>query len=157
MTEWLLSAAGIAVLLVLVSYLSSGTKMHNTIKTASAYIFILVMIYPLPSLISGSFNFTSCSLYDDFVYDEKIENSVNSEYMNLIEQTLDSKLTEDGYNTVSNVSGSYVSGELVIEKVIITVYGEYADSTSVMLIVKRKTAEYLNVGESIVSVNVKKS
>ena len=79
MTAWLLSVAGVGILGVLVSVLTNKTRLHKVVRTACTYAFLLVLVFPLPSLIT-SVGSGSCGIFDEApTYDEEVLDSVVSD------------------------------------------------------------------------------
>lgn len=153
MTAWLLSVAGVGILGVLIGHLTAKTRLHGVIKTACTYIFLLVLIFPLPTLISGGFDMTSCSIFDgDFSYNESVMDATEKSYFAVVGVEVDRTLKDAGYETKSEVRGRLTDSGGAVESVTVTLKGEQTDSAAAALAVKSLVAEYLEIDVGAVQV-----
>lgn len=157
MTAWLLSVAGVGILGVLVSVLTNKTRLHKVVRTACTYAFLLVLVFPLPSLIT-SVGSGSCGIFDEApTYDEEVLDSVSSAYLEVVGDALDAALAEKGYVAESRLTGNATGAEVNVDSADVTLYGDFTDSASVILTVRGLVAEYLGIGTENVRVLIEQN
>lgn len=155
MNAWLLSVVGVGILGVIINFLTAKTRLHSVVKTACTYVFLLVLIFPLPSLITGGGDGSSCGIFDSEIsYDEDILNNTNNAYFSIVSTSLKRTLKEDGYDTDVEVKGDITGEKAIVNEVIIILHGEFADSSTAILAVRDLAADYLMADVSIVRVTV---
>ncbi len=155
MTAWLLSVAGTGILGVLIGHLTSKTRMHSVIKTACTYVFLLVLIFPIPTFFAKGIDMTSCSIFNtDFSYNENVLDKTGSAYFAVVEAELNRKVKEIGYYARCSVKGRIDGEKIIAEGAEVTVFGEFADSSSVILEVRAFVAEYLGIDQGAVRVSI---
>lgn len=153
MTAWLISLSGVAVLGVIVTHLSAGTRMAKTVKLAFTYTFLLTLVFPLPSLFEYK---TDCNNVFNFEieYDEDIIDGVDKTYFEIVSTSLDEVLRERGYSSKTQIDGT-VSGEKAeVFSVIVTVSGEFYDGNLIKTEIQTIVVEYLGIEKSKVSVKI---
>lgn len=156
MTAWLLSVAGAGILGVIISYLTSKTRLHSVIKTACTYVFLLVLVFPLPALIAGGTgDGSSCGIFDSEIeYDDDILDTTNEAYFSIVSGRLKRTLKEDGYEVDVTVKGSIAGDKATVSEVLIVLHGEFADSSTAALKVGALAADYLLADISVVKVQI---
>lgn len=155
MTAWLLSVVGVGIVSVLVNYLTQGMKLHHTVGTACKYIFILVLIFPIPTMIGGGMQNQSCNAFEDnFEYNEEIMNSTSDAYLAVLEGAVEQSLSEDGYSADCKLYGTVTGSEVNLTSALVVVKGEFSDSSVVIIKVRELTAEMLDISKDIVEVQV---
>lgn len=155
-TAWILGVLGTGVAGAVVNRLAAGTRMHSVIKTACVYAFVLAVIFPVPLILSGDWELSSCG-YDGTEYDENISAVTDEAYFALAAEALGEELAAEGYDVDVRIEGTVFSDSAKVEKVIVTLYGEFADSSSEVVRIKQLSAEYLETDISSVYVYVGKS
>lgn len=155
MMVWLLSVAGTGILGVLIGHLTAKTRMHNVIKTACTYAFLLVLIFPIPSLISNGIDMSSCGISGtDFSYNDDVFEKTGSAYFSVVKVELERKVKEYGYEVECEIKGSLDDEKVRVDGVDVTLKGEFADSSAAILDVKAFIADCLEVEQSIVRVKI---
>ncbi len=152
MTAWILSILGTGVIGALIDHLTSGTKAHKAVKTACIYAFVLAVIFPVPMIISGNFESLSCNFDGDVVYDDQIADITDDAYFSLVSEALDTELKNNGYDTKSEAEGTIYSSIVTLTRVNIFLYGEFADSSSEILRIKKLASEYLDTSAELIYV-----
>lgn len=155
MTVWLLSVAGTGILGVLIGHLTSKTRMHSVIKTACTYVFLLVLIFPIPTLITNGIDMSSCSIFGgDFSYNEDVFDKTSEAYFSIVKTEIERQAQERGYEIECEINGTLDEEKITVHEVIVILKGEFADSSAAILDVKAMIADYLEVEQSIVRVQV---
>ena len=158
MTAWILSVLGTGLLGVIFQHLTAKTRLHHVVRTACIYVFILVVILPLPAIFSGGIDMESCDIGGNGAdFDENVMETTDRAYFTLVEQALDKYLSDSGYETDSYIEGSVFSEKITVKKVTIEVIGEFSDSSVVTVSVREIAADYLEIEKSAISVYVGKS
>ena len=148
MTVWLMSVLGTGILGAVINHLTAGTRMHGAVRTACVYAFVLAVIFPVPMIISGD--------YGDSAYDEDIADITDEAYFALAAEALDAELAAHGYDTSSVVEGTVYADKATVTRVVVTLYGEFADSSSEIVRVGALVSEYFGTDISAVYVYVGK-
>lgn len=155
MAVWLLSVLGTGITGALVTHLTSKLRMHAIVRTACVYAFILSVVLPLPVMLSGEADAGSCGTAGfETEYDEGIADVTDAAYFSLVAEALDNELSASGYDTQSVIEGSVFGEKAVVEKITITVSGEFPDSSVVILRIKELAAEYLETDGAVIDVYV---
>lgn len=155
MTAWLLSVAGTGILGVLIGHLTSKTRMHTVIKTACTYVFLLVLIFPLPTLITNGMDMSSCSIFGtDFSYNEDVFDKTGGAYFSVVKVELERQAKERGYDIECEIKGRVDNEKVTVESVNVTLKGEFADSSAAALEVIAFVADCLEVDQSIVRLKI---
>ena len=153
MTAWLLSVVGAGIIGVLVEQLTSRTRLHKVIKTACTYVFLLVLIFPLPSLVQNGVDMESCGISgSEITYDEDILDVTDGAYFSLVASALGSAIAAEGYDADCEVTGSASGDTVIVDGVTITLRGEFTDSSAAVLRVKSLAADYLGIEQPKVQV-----
>ncbi|MBQ7227934.1 MAG: hypothetical protein IJX05_06010 [Clostridia bacterium] len=155
MIAWLLSVAGVGILGVIVSHLTAGTRLKKTVKVACTYVFILAVIFPLPSLISDGVSGESCGgIFDgEIEYNQDVLDVTDGAYFEIVATSLESVLSESGYVCDCKIKGTMSGEKARIENVTVNVKGEFADSVVAGSEIRKLVSEYLEISESEVKVN----
>ena len=153
MTVWLMSVLGTGILGAVINHLTAGTRMHGAVRTACVYAFVLAVIFPVPMIISGNYDALSCD-YGDSTYDEDIADVTDEAYFALAAEALDAELAAHGYDTSSVVEGTVYADKATVTRVVVTLYGEFADSSSEIVRVGALVSEYFGTDISAVYVYV---
>lgn len=155
MTAWLLSVAGAGILGVIISFLTNKTRLHSVIKTACTYVFLLILVFPLPALITGGGETSSCGIFDaEVTYDEDILNATDKAYFSIVSASLKRVLAQDGYDVDVSISGNASGDTVVVDGVLVILHGEFSDSSSTSLVVRDLVADYLMTDVSKVRVQI---
>ena len=148
MTAWLLGILGVGVLDIVVLHFTESSRLHKTIKTVCSVIFILVVIHPLPGLISGNIEFDAIIFNYSIEMDSTMTDIVYESERKLLENAVNSALRDEGYNATVKISAEFEGGNIVITRVTVTAdayNGQIADRIS----------EYLDIGKEYIYIDVK--
>ena len=154
MTAWILGVLGTGVRGAVIVRLTDGTRAHKAVRTACIYAFVLALIFPVPMLINGEWSALSCD-FGETEYDDGIADVTDEAYFALVAEAVDAELDTCGYDTDSEVTGTVYSDSAAVSRVDVTLYGEFADSSSEIVRIKEIVSEYLETDISIVYVYVK--
>ncbi len=155
MTAWILSVAGAGLIGVIIAHLTEKTRLHKTVRTACTYVFLLVLVFPLPSIVSKGVDLGSCNVLDGSVeYDEDVLGVTDGAYFSIVARSLEKALKDDGYDATCEIDGSASGEKVEVYSVSVRLNGEFADSSVTMLAVKRAVAEYLEIEENKVRIYV---
>ena len=105
---------------------------------------------PNPQVILGS-----KSVKNDMtgvVYDDQIADITDDAYFSLVSEALDTELKNNGYDTKSEAEGTIYSSTVTLTRVNIFLYGEFADSSSEILRIKKLASEYLDTSAELIYV-----
>ncbi len=155
MTAWILSVAGAGLIGVIITHLTEKTRLHKVVRTASTYVFLLVLVFPLPSLVEKGADLGSCNMFDSSVeYDEGVLDVTDGAYFSIVAKSLEGVLRNDGYETVCEIDGSASGEKIAVYSVTVRLIGEFSDSSVTILTVRRTVADYLEIEENTVRVYV---
>lgn len=120
-SSWILSIAGVCVLGVLVDLILPSGQTKKYIKGIFAFITVLVVISPLPSLVNSNFSLSTIFgdeqtivIQEDFIYE------VNKQRLSSIENMIEMDLSEQGIEDVDiTLSANIFSDELSIDAVFV--------------------------------------
>lgn len=120
-SSWILSVAGVCVLGVLVDLILPSGQTKKYIKGIFAFITVLVVISPLPSLVNSNFSLSTIFgdeqtivIQEDFIYE------VNKQRLSSIENMIEMDLSEQGIEDVDiTLSANIFSDELSIDAVFV--------------------------------------
>ena len=115
--------------------------------------FLLVLIFPLPSLVQTGVDMESCGISgSEITYDEDILDVTDGAYFSLVASALGSAIAAEGYDADCVVTGSASGDTVIVDGVTITLRGEFTDSSAAVLRVKSLAADYLGIEQSKVQV-----
>ena len=148
MTTWLLSMLGIGLLDVIVLHFTEHSKLNKTIKTVCSVIFILVVIYPIPSLINGKLDFDMISFDYSIEIDSSMTDIIHKNEIKLLEKAVENALAGDGYTAEISIDANFQGNDINITKV--TASCENYDRTIII-----KISEYLSIPEEYIYIDAK--
>lgn len=120
-SSWILSIAGVCVLGVLVDLILPSGQTKKYIKGIFAFITVLVVISPLPSLVNSNFSLSAIFgddqtivIQEDFLYE------INKQRLSSVKNMIEMDLSEQGIEEVDiTLSANIFSEELSIDAVFV--------------------------------------
>jgi hypothetical protein len=109
-----MGVVGAAVLCLLVDLImpEGSTKKH--IRSIMAIITLFIILSPLPSLLNQNWEIDNIFGSNNIKPDNRIVDNVHTQQITLLEESLENKLSEDGYNDSKVIISAY-SKENVIK------------------------------------------
>lgn len=147
MTVWLLSILGVGVLDVLVLHFTENTRLHKTIKTVCSVVFVFVIIYPLPGLISGSLEFGGITFNYSTEIDSNLTDIVYENQKILLENAIESALKDDGFTADVKIEAEFINGEITV-----TYVTAKCEKYNVEVI--NKISEYIGISKEYIYIDV---
>ena len=92
MSAWILSIAGVCMMSVVVDLVLPSGQTAKYIKNIFGYIIVLVIIWPLPSIVKGNFDFGSIFESQEIVLQEDFIYQVNRDKLTSIEKLLEEQI-----------------------------------------------------------------
>lgn len=118
MTAWILSIAGVTVLSVLVDLILPSGQTAKYIKNVFAFIMILVIISPLPSLLKGNFKINEIFESEEIVLQENFIYQINKDKLDQLEKNIESEIEEAGMQNVDvSISADVFSYQMKIKEI----------------------------------------
>ncbi|HHW89751.1 MAG TPA: hypothetical protein GX745_02465 [Clostridiales bacterium] len=113
-SKWIMGVVGAAVLCLLVDLImpEGSTKKH--IRSIMAIITLFIILSPLPSLLNQNWEIDNIFGSNNIKPDNRIVDNVHTQQITLLEESLENKLSEDGYNDSKVIISAY-SKENVIK------------------------------------------
>lgn len=147
MTVWLLSILGVGVLDVLVLHFTENTRMYKTVKTVCSVVFVFVIIYPLPGLISGTFEFDGISFNYSTEIDSNLTDIVYESEKKLMEKAVESALANEGFTVKITIDADFDGANMQIKSVRAKSEKYYAEIIT-------KISEYLDIDKEYIYIDV---
>ena len=151
-SQWIMGVVGAAVLCLLVDLImpEGSTKKH--IKSVMAIITLFIILSPLPAMLNKNLEIENIFETDNLKPDNRIVDNIYLQQITLLEESLENKLSEDGYAN-SNVIISAYSKDMVIKiKAVSIDLSRCAISMSDYEKVKQKVQAYLDDNNILVVV-----
>lgn len=120
-SKWIMSIVGAAALLLLVDIImpEGGTKKY--IRSVMSIITLFIILSPLPGLLNKDWRIDNL-LFDTIKPDNRIVDTVYNQQISLLEESLENKLSEEGYkNAQINITGYQKDKVLKIKAVSVNV------------------------------------
>ena len=141
MSSWILSIAGVCILSVVIDLILPSGQTSKYIKNIFGYIIVLVIIWPLPAIVKGNFDFGSIFESQDIVLQEDFIYQVNRDKLTSVERLLEEQIEGLGLKNVDvSVSGNIFTTDMTIDEI-------FVDLTN--LVIDEK-AEHIDIKKAIV-------
>ena len=145
-SRWVMSIAGAAVLGVLVDLVMTEGSTKKYIKSIMSIIMLFIILSPIPALLNNNWDYSQFFSGNDIQADQKIVDNVNSQQISLLEDSLENKLSLDGYgNSKVNLTAVIENNVLKIKVVSVDVTKcEIKKDSKTSNVIKEKIKGYLN-------------
>ncbi len=141
MSAWILSIAGVCMMSVVVDLVLPSGQTAKYIKNIFGYIIVLVIIWPLPSIVKGNFDFGSIFESQEIVLQEDFIYQVNRDKLTSIEKLLEEQIEELGLKNVDvSISANIFTTDMTVDEI-------FVDLTN--LVIDEK-AEHIDIEKAIV-------
>lgn len=120
-STWVLSIAGVCVLGVLVDLILPNGQTKKYIKGIFAFVVVLVVVSPLPSLLNKDFSLSNIFKEDDaMIIQEDFIFKVNKDRIESLENMIEADLSEQGASEVKvTLSANIFANKLKIDAVFV--------------------------------------
>ena len=151
-SSWILSIAGVCFISVLVDLAMPEGKTNFHIKRVMSYVIILVVIFPLPNILKGNFDFgemfsgVEINIQDDYIY------NINQNKIDALTKSINDDLSNKGIvgSTVS-ISANIFDYNMEINAVYVDLYNvvitEELKNINIKTEVTSVVLKYLNIKE----------
>lgn len=153
MTGWILSIAGVTILSVLVDLIMPNGQTAKYIKNVFAFMMILVIISPLPSLLKGNFDIGDIFQNEEIVIQEDFVYQVNRDKLTALEDSINKTLEEEGLkNVIVTINADIFQIEMQIKEINVDLSDLVIDENSGHIDIEKAITEVVNrlVGEEVI-------
>ena len=153
MTGWILSIAGVTILSVLVDLIMPNGQTAKYIKNVFAFMMILVIISPLPSLLKGNFDIGDIFQNEEIVIQEDFVYQVNRDKLTALEDSINKTLEEEGLkNVIVTINADIFQIEMQIKEINVDLSDLVIDGNSGHIDIEKAITEVVNrlVGEEVI-------
>ncbi len=146
-SAWILSIAGIISLSVVVELILPEGSLNKYIRSVFSFIVVLVIIAPLPKLVSGkAFDFDNLNYSETYEIDDNYIYQNNIYKTQAIQDTIMSQIKQSGYEGVEvSVSSNNFSKEFKIKAI-------YVEMKNLVILDKAKHKNILDIQEELLSI-----
>lgn len=117
---WLLSIAGISVLSVVVDVLIPKGQMEKYIKGVFAFVMVLVIIAPIPKILSSEINIGEIFKSEEIVLQQNFLEQTNQNKLTLCKQAVEAEIESRGIDGVKVTAyGNIFDADMKIEKIFV--------------------------------------
>lgn len=153
MTAWILSIAGVTILSVLVDLILPSGQTAKYIKNVFAFVLILVIISPLPSLIKGKFNVNDIFESEEIILQEDFIYQVNRDKLTALEKSITEALDEEGFkNVLVTINADIFQIDMQIKEINVDLSDLVIDENSGHIDIEKAITEIIVklVGEEVI-------
>lgn len=153
MTGWILSIAGVTILSVLVDLIMPNGQTAKYIKNVFAFMMILVIISPLPSLLKGNFDIGDIFQNEEIVIQEDFVYQVNRDKLTALEDSINKTLEEEGLkNVIVTINADIFQIEMQIKEINVDLSDLVIDGNSGHIDIEKAITEVVDrlVGEGVI-------
>ena len=155
MTAWILSIAGVTIISVLVDLILPNGQTAKYIKNIFAFVMILVIISPLPSLINGKFSVDDIFDNEEILIQEEFIYQVNRDKLTALEESIVETLNENGISNVAiNVNADIFQLDMQIKEVYVDLSEIVIDENSGHIDIEKAITKVIEqlLGEEVIIV-----
>lgn len=153
MTGWILSIAGVTILSVLVDLIMPNGQTAKYIKNVFAFMMILVIISPLPSLLKGNFDIGDIFQNEEIVIQEDFVYQVNRDKLTALEDSINKTLEEEGLkNVIVTINADIFQIEMQIKEINVDLSDLVIDENSGHIDIEKAITDIIVelVGEEVI-------
>ena len=153
MTAWILAITGVTILSVVVDLILPNGQTAKYIKNVFAFIMILVIISPLPSLINGKFTIDNILSSEEITIQENFIYQVNKDKISALETGITEILEEKGFkNVLITIDADIFEIDMQLKSVNVDLSDLVIDGNSSHIDIKKTVTDVVNqiVGEEVV-------
>lgn len=145
-SRWVMSIAGVAILGVLIDLIMPEGSTKKYIKSIMSIITLFIILLPIPALLNKNWNYSQFFNGNEIQADRRIVDNVNSQQISLLEDSLENKLSMDGFrNAKIKLTTVIENNALMIKAVSVDVTEcEIKKDTKTLERVKETIKKYLN-------------
>lgn len=114
LTDYLLSLVGIVILSIIIDLILPSGQVNKYIKSIFSFIFIFVLVSPIPKLLNGEFNFNNIFQSSSTELNENYLNNLKQEQADKLMESLNKQFEERGFYGL-DILVTYNSDNLIFE------------------------------------------
>ena len=149
LTAWIMSILGIVILGTVVDLLLHKSRVKNIIRSVFATVSILIIVTPLPSLISNGPNIDWNDIMNEFEYDDNFLDYIDNEKISIMEKALIAAFESEGIKGLKiEITAETEGSNLIIKRITIDLSNSVMNGDSVNInkyeFIKEKVKKFLN-------------
>lgn len=157
-SSWIMAVVGISVLGVLVDLVMPDGQTKKYIKGVFAFIVVLVIISPLPSLLNKEFSINDIFEENAIVIQEDFIYQVNRDRLETLENMIEADLKEQGISNVSiKISANIFTNKMKIEAVFVdlsqVVINQNLEHIDINELVAKSVLKYVSIEKNNIVIN----
>ena len=157
-SSWIMAVVGISVLGVLVDLVMPDGQTKKYIKGVFAFIVVLVIISPLPSLLNKEFSINDIFEENAIVIQEDFVYQVNRDRLETLENMIEADLKEQGITNVSiKISANIFTNKMKIEAVFVdlsqVVINQNLEHIDINELVAKSVLKYVSIEKNNIVIN----
>ena len=157
-SSWIMAVVGISVLGVLVDLVMPDGQTKKYIKGVFAFIVVLVIISPLPSLLNKEFSINDIFEENAIVIQEDFVYQVNRDRLKTLENMIEADLKEQGISNVSiKISANIFTNKMKIEAVFVdlsqVVINQNLEHIDINELVAKSVLKYVSIEKNNIVIN----
>lgn len=157
-SSWIMAVVGISVLGVLVDLIMPDGQTKKYIKGVFAFIVVLVIISPLPSLLNKEFSINDIFEENAIVIQEDFVYQVNRDRLETLENMIEADLKEQGISNVSvKISANIFTNKMKIEAVFVdlsqVVINQNLEHIDINELVAKSVLKYVSIEKNNIVIN----
>ena len=132
LTAWIMSILGIVILGTVVDLLLHKSRVKNIIRSVFATVSILIIVTPLPSLISNGPNIDWNDIMNEFEYDDNFLDYIDNEKISIMEKALIAAFESEGIKGLKiEITADTEGNDLIIKRITIDLSNSVMNCDSV--------------------------
>ncbi|MDY3658844.1 MAG: stage III sporulation protein AF [Eubacteriales bacterium] len=157
-SSWIMAVVGISVLGVLVDLVMPDGQTKKYIKGVFAFIVVLVIISPLPSLLNKEFSINDIFEENAIVIQEDFVYQVNRDRLETLENMIEADLKEQGISNISiKISANIFTNKMKIEAVFVdlsqVVINQNLEHIDINELVAKSVLKYVSIEKNNIVIN----
>ncbi|HEY8419895.1 MAG TPA: stage III sporulation protein AF [Clostridia bacterium] len=149
---WILGIIGAAVLCMLADLIMPEGSTKKQIRSVLSIITMFIILSPLPTLLNKDWRIENL-FKDEIKPDKRIVDNVFRQQISLLEESLEKKLSEDGYKNIKiDITGYEKDKAIKVKAVSVNITQCDSKSKSDYEKIKQKIKTYLNDNSVVVMV-----
>ena len=157
-SSWIMAVVGISVLGVLVDLVMPDGQTKKYIKGVFAFIVVLVIISPLPSLLNKEFSINDIFEENAIVIQEDFVYQVNRDRVETLENMIEADLKEQGISNISiKISANIFTNKMKIEAVFVdlsqVVINQNLEHIDINELVAKSVLKYVSIEKNNIVIN----